>query len=65
MSAAGSAPRFDVEATNNVKEDKLDAFLNSTLESELTSIPLCGPATVTALAAAGINNSVSKNVSSS
>ena len=50
---------FDVESTNAVKEDKLDVFLNCTLEPELNSIPLIGPASVTALNAVGIQNSVS------
>ena len=50
---------FDVESTNAVKEDKLRDFLNSTLEPELGSIPMVGPATVKALDEAGIKNSVS------
>jgi len=50
---------FDVESTNAVKEDKLRDFLNSTLEPELGSIPMVGPATVKALEEAGIKNSVS------
>jgi Barrier to autointegration factor len=55
MSAAAAKP-FRIDATSLLSDTKLSAFVNATLEQDLSSVPNVGPESKQKLMAFGIEN---------
>ena len=51
-----SGKGFRIDATSQIKDDKLSAYLAATTEPELTSIPGIGEGTAKKMASAGVEN---------